>query len=58
MAIGLTKDIYLDANATTPVLLAAANDAKAVMEELFGDPSSSHITGIRARQSLEAARAW
>lgn len=49
-------DIYLDANATTRVLPQAAQDAKAAMEELFGNPSSSHITGIRARHLLETTR--
>jgi len=49
-------DIYLDANATTRVLPAAADHAMAAMEELFGNPSSSHITGIRARHILEETR--
>ena len=56
MAIGVSTDIYLDANATTRVLPAAVDEAKAAMEELFGNPSSSHITGIRARHILEATR--
>ncbi len=51
------KDIYLDANATTPVLPAAAQSALETMEELFGNPSSSHIAGLRARQILTEARA-
>ena len=56
MTLGVPADIYLDANATTRVLPQAAEDAKAAMEELFGNPSSSHITGIRARQILERTR--
>jgi len=56
MAIGISTDIYLDANATTRVLPAAADEAMAAMEELFGNPSSSHITGIRARHILESTR--
>ncbi len=49
-------DIYLDANATTRVLPQAARAAQDAMEELFGNPSSSHITGLRARHLLETAR--
>lgn len=51
-----SSEIYLDANATTPVLPVAAQDAFAAMEELYGNPSSSHITGLRARYILETAR--
>ncbi len=56
MIVRTFTDIYLDANATTPVLPQAAHDAQGAMEELFGNPSSSHITGIRARHILESAR--
>lgn len=51
-----SRDIYLDANATTPVLPLAAQEARDAMEELYGNPSSSHITGLRARFILESAR--
>ena len=51
-----STDIYLDANATTRVLPQAARDAQDAMEELYGNPSSSHITGLRARHILESAR--
>ncbi|YCM44691.1 aminotransferase class V-fold PLP-dependent enzyme [Verrucomicrobiaceae bacterium 227] len=51
------RDIYLDANATTPVLPAAAQAAMETMEEHFGNPSSSHITGLRAKSILNKARA-
>ncbi|MEM7315127.1 MAG: aminotransferase class V-fold PLP-dependent enzyme, partial [Planctomycetota bacterium] len=50
------SEIYLDANATTPVWPEAAKRAVSAMEELFGNPSSSHITGLRARSILESAR--
>lgn len=50
------SEIYLDANATTPVWPDAAKAAFAAMEELFGNPSSSHITGLRARSILESTR--
>jgi cysteine sulfinate desulfinase/cysteine desulfurase-like protein/rhodanese-related sulfurtransferase len=51
------QDIYLDANATSPVLPAAIAAALDAMGERFGNPSSSHATGLRARQILDSARA-
>ena len=51
-----SREIYLDANATTPVLPLAANAAFDAMKELFGNPSSTHTTGLRARSILESAR--
>ena len=48
--------IYLDANATTPVLPQAAAAAMSTMETLFGNPSSSHITGIQAKQIMDKTR--
>ncbi|QDS99271.1 aminotransferase class V-fold PLP-dependent enzyme [Adhaeretor mobilis] len=50
------QEIYLDDNATTRVLPLAAKEAYAVMEDLYGNPSSSHISGLQARQILESAR--
>ena len=52
----IKKEIYLDANATTRVLPSVAAAAKDAMEELFGNPSSGHITGLQARSILEKAR--
>ena len=49
-------EIYLDANATTRVLPAAAQAAFDAMELSFGNPSSSHITGIQAKQLMESTR--
>ncbi len=51
-----SSEIYLDANATTPVLHLAAEEARDAMEDLYGNPSSSHITGLRARYILESTR--
>ncbi|MBT1445749.1 aminotransferase class V-fold PLP-dependent enzyme [Shewanella sp. JM162201] len=48
--------IYLDANATTPVLPAAAKAAMDAMEHLYGNPSSSHITGLQAKALMEQTR--
>jgi cysteine sulfinate desulfinase/cysteine desulfurase-like protein/rhodanese-related sulfurtransferase len=53
----MSHDIYLDANATSPVLPAAASAALDAMQACFGNPSSSHATGLRARAVLDAARA-
>ncbi|RYV03147.1 aminotransferase class V [Shewanella sp. OPT22] len=50
------SQIYLDSNATTPVLPAAAKAAFNAMEETFGNPSSSHITGLRAKNLMEQTR--
>lgn len=51
-----SREIYLDNNATTRVLPAAAQEAFSVMEDLYGNPSSSHIAGLQARRILESAR--
>ena len=48
--------IYLDANATTQVLPQAAAAALTAMETLFGNPSSSHVTGLQAKQIMDKAR--
>ena len=50
-------EIYLDANATTPVLAQARAAALSVMTETFGNPSSIHGSGLRARALLDQARA-
>lgn len=47
---------YLDNAATTPVLPGAAERARALMVEEFGNPSSLHTRGFRARQEMEKAR--
>jgi len=51
------RPLYLDYNATTPV----APEVRAAMEpylaEEFGNPSSGHVYGRRARAAVEAARA-
>ncbi|MEK8032521.1 aminotransferase class V-fold PLP-dependent enzyme [Ideonella sp. DXS29W] len=50
-------EIYLDANATTPVLAQARAAALATMAEDFGNPSSIHSTGLKARALMDAMRA-
>ncbi|MEC8390372.1 MAG: aminotransferase class V-fold PLP-dependent enzyme [Planctomycetota bacterium] len=49
-------DVYLDSNATTRVLPQAAHAAFEAMEDLFGNPSSTHSTGLKARYILETTR--
>lgn len=49
-------EIYLDANATTPVLPQARTAALAVMTETFGNPSSIHGSGLKARALLDEVR--
>ncbi|WP_246173666.1 cysteine desulfurase family protein [Limnoglobus roseus] len=48
--------LYLDHNATTPVLPAAWDAMRPLMAEAFGNPSSSHAAGRQARRHLEDAR--
>ncbi|WP_394129496.1 aminotransferase class V-fold PLP-dependent enzyme [Shewanella maritima] len=50
------SQIYLDANATTPVLPQAAEAALNSMKVLFGNPSSSHVTGLKAKDLMETTR--
>ena len=52
----MQMEIYLDANATTPVLPAAAERAAHTMHALFGNPSSTHIAGLQARDMKESVR--
>src|SRR5476649_962640 len=52
----MSTDIYLDGNATSAILPAALAAAVDAMAERFGNPSSSHATGLRARAVLDATR--
>tara|TARA_Y100000782_G_scaffold83010_1_gene89964 strand:- start:3413 stop:5680 length:2268 start_codon:yes stop_codon:yes gene_type:complete len=52
----INQQIYLDANATTPVLPEIADVVSHTMQVCFGNPSSSHITGIQAKHLLEQTR--
>ncbi|MCS0629094.1 aminotransferase class V-fold PLP-dependent enzyme [Telluria mixta] len=53
----MAPDFYLDANATSPVLASAIAAAVEAMEASFGNPSSSHATGLRAKCILDTTRA-
>lgn len=52
----MATDIYLDSNATNHVLAAAVDAARQAMEQDFGNPSSTHAAGLRAKDLLEAVR--
>ena len=48
--------IYLDHNATTPVAPAVAEAVARALRDAFGNPSSLHAAGQRARRALDEAR--
>jgi cysteine desulfurase len=48
--------IYLDNNATTPMLPAVWESMQPSLTEAFGNPASAHAVGRRARRALEDAR--
>jgi len=52
----MNNEIYLDGNATTCILPAAALAAADIMGQRYGNPSSSHGTGLRAKVVLDQAR--
>lgn len=49
--------IYLDYNATTPVHPEVAAAIRPYLEQIYGNPSSSHSFGAEARTAVEKARA-
>jgi cysteine desulfurase len=48
--------IYLDYNATTPVLAEVMDAMLPYFREHFGNPSSTHAFGRRAREAVEVSR--
>ncbi|MBK7767021.1 MAG: cysteine desulfurase [Sulfuritalea sp.] len=52
----MTSPIYLDCNATTPVAPEVAAAMRPWIDEQFGNPSSAHAYGQRARQAVAEAR--
>ena len=52
----MNRPIYLDYNATTPVAPEVAAAMRPWIEEQFGNPSSSHVYGQRARTAVAQAR--
>lgn len=51
-----TKPVYLDYNATTPVAPEVAEAIEPYLREHFGNPSSAHVYGQKARAAVEQAR--
>ena len=52
----MSRPVYLDYNATTPVDPAVADAIEPYLREHFGNPSSSHVYGQRAHVAVEQAR--
>jgi len=50
------QPIYLDYNATTPVLPQVVDAMLPYLREHFGNPSSDHVYGQRAREAVARAR--
>jgi cysteine desulfurase len=48
--------IYLDHNATTPLLPEVVDAMLPYLREHFGNPSSGHVYGTRARSAVAHAR--
>lgn len=53
----MSRPIYLDYNATTPLAPAVIDAMLPFLAEHFGNPSSSHAYGMVARQAVAEARA-
>lgn len=51
-----SRPIYFDYNATTPVDIAVLEEMRPYHEEIWGNPSSVHQVGRRARACLDEAR--
>lgn len=50
------KPIYLDHNATTPVIDEVADAMLPFLKENFGNPSSSHYYGVQTKKAIMKAR--
>ena len=50
------QKIYLDFNASTPIAPEVAEAMRPFLSEHFGNPSSQHWAGIRAKEAVERAR--
>lgn len=50
------RPIYLDYNASTPVIDEVAEAMLPYLQEFFGNPSSSHWYGIQSKKAIEIAR--
>ena len=52
----MKQEIYLDNNATTRPLAEVLEAMRRVLGDAFGNPSSAHTAGTRARNDLRRAR--
>lgn len=52
----MSDRIYLDYNATTPIAPEVADAMRPYLEGAFGNPSSQHWSGTKARDAVESAR--
>jgi cysteine desulfurase len=52
----MKKPIYLDYNATTPILPEVAEAMQPFLTKYYGNPSSSHSYGVQTKQMVEKAR--
>ena len=52
----MSLPVYFDCNATTPTLSIAADAALDTMKSFFGNPSSTHTSGLQAKMILESTR--
>lgn len=50
------KRIYLDYNATTPIHPLSINEMEKYIKKYFGNPSSSHFFGQKAKEGVEKSR--
>ena len=50
------KQVYLDNAATTPILLEVIDVITDAMNNVYGNPSSSHQIGRKAKSLVETAR--
>jgi len=50
------EPIYLDYNATTPIAKEVVEAMRPFLEEYFGNPSSVHAFGVKAKIAIEKAR--
>jgi len=57
MAATTERPVYLDHNATTPLLPEVVEAMLPYLREHFGNPSSGHVYGQQARAAVEHARA-
>nr|XP_033813417.1 selenocysteine lyase isoform X3 [Geotrypetes seraphini] len=52
----LDRKVYMDYNATTPLMPDVIQAVTEAMHEAWGNPSSSYVAGQKAKQLIDAAR--